>query len=453
MVGANERNKMSGVSLQSKDTIALARLPAEILQNIVSYLGARDLARLSSTCRLLFVHATDEALWARLVNANLPVKIDSPGSFGSFRDLYAAYHPCWFIPRNKIWFSDVEHTGKLVLARFDQRRGVIEGFRLVAEKGPDEVQQWELDPNVLIETFEPKVRLWLDDPVLYLPRAPPGRCRYLRGEVRMPMSAELQSVYSSFSLCSANIPSDLSEVAPEDVWPPVTIPSENRVIRFSTRDGRWGQRGTQVHLDSMSESAFRVRKWAHFMNLTIFPVGSSQENVQTFATLDPSLYTPTKEKPYQGIWVGEYSLHGCEFLLFLQRDKEAAVSGHPSVGSSPSSSEQTSNEADGSSQLFASNDDSNDSEPVEQGRLEAIKLTGDPNVPRGQISFVAEDIGPDGLIRIADEDMFKGARVVRSKGHVASLNFTDGVLTFYQCGFLSSNAKFLTCSRDFRSIH
>jgi hypothetical protein len=39
------------------------------------------------------------------------------------------------------------------------------------------------------------------------------------------------------------------------------------------------------------------------------------EEVYTYATLDPKLYTPTEEKPYRGIWVGDYSGHGCEFLL------------------------------------------------------------------------------------------------------------------------------------------
>lgn len=73
--------------------------------------------------------------------------------------------------------------------------------------------------------------------------------------------------------------------------------------------------------------------------------------------------------------------------------------------------------------------------PVEEGedgscagRLEAIKLTGDPNVPRGEYTWVAEDIGPDGLLRVADEKIFKGARVVRSLGHSAARNFRNGTV-------------------------
>ena len=60
------------------------------------------------------------------------------------------------------------------------------------------------------------------------------------------------------------------------------------------------------------------------------------------------------------------------------------------------------------------------------GRLEAVKLTGDPNVPRGEYTWIAEDIGSKGLIRIAHEQVFKGARVVKSLGHVAEREFRNG---------------------------
>ncbi|KAL1966358.1 hypothetical protein VTN77DRAFT_4500 [Rasamsonia byssochlamydoides] len=440
MFAATDRNNMlSDPESPSKGT-TLLDLPAEILHQILSYLSATDLACVSSTCRTLSEHGNSDLLWADLVNANLPVKIKDPGPFDSFRSLYSAHHPYWFVPRNKIWFSDEEHTGKLILARYDNRRGVIEGFRLVAEKGPEHIEQWEWDPTVLMETFTPKVRLWLDDPVLLLENptcAPPRQRPYLDREFRMPMAAESQGIYSSFLLCYGNVPENHPAVQKKQVWPPVTIPSENRVYCSRRGNGPGEQWDNQPDLGPVSESAFRVRKWARFqMDLPIFPAGT-QANLATFATLDPALYTPTKEKPYQGIWVGDYSFHGCEFLLFVQRDKEATESGpesdqFPAGSPSASSSLEDGNEGGDSlpqESLTASgsndvgNDTSNDDKVGEQGRLEGIKLTGDPNVPRGEISFVAEDIGPDGLIRVAEEKNFRGARIVRSKGHIASRNF------------------------------
>jgi hypothetical protein len=63
---------------------------------------------------------------------------------------------------------------------------------------------------------------------------------------------------------------------------------------------------------------------------------------------------------------------------------------------------------------------------IYRGRLEAIKLTGDPQIPRGEYSFIAKDIGDEGLVRIANEDQFKGARIVKSKAQLADRNFTEG---------------------------
>ena len=68
------------------------------------------------------------------------------------------------------------------------------------------------------------------------------------------------------------------------------------------------------------------------------------------------------------------------------------------------------------------------------GRIEAIKLTGDPNIPRGEYTFIAPDIGPNGLIRVATEEMFKGARIVKSVGHIAARGFREGTLYTHYIG-------------------
>ena len=66
-----------------------------------------------------------------------------------------------------------------------------------------------------------------------------------------------------------------------------------------------------------------------------------------------------------------------------------------------------------------------DEERTYQGRLEAIKLTGDPNVPRGEITFLAKD-----LSNIVDgppaDPRFQGSRAVHSQGHIADTGFISG---------------------------
>ncbi|KAL1858620.1 hypothetical protein Plec18170_002822 [Paecilomyces lecythidis] len=409
-------------------------LPPEIIDQILSYVSARDLACASTTCRTLANHGYNELLWADIVNANLPTKIDTPGPFPSFRSLYVAHHPYWFLPRNKLWFSDSAHMGNLILTRYDNRRGVIEGYRVVAEKRSVQFQTWEYDSDVVIQSFTPRVRLWLDDPVILLKNttcAPLSRRQYLHGEIRMPMPLESQHVYNSLSLCTEEIP-PAERTSPDKQWPPLTIPSRNRVYRNGAVHWQeWDSRPQNIR--QVSESAFRVRRWAHFrMGLPIFAAGSS-ETMSTYATLEPELYTPTREKPYQGIWVGDYSDHGCEFLLFLQRDKgSVSSSSNIEQAGEESQSHAPGNEAteDGETQADGL---------IQKGSLEAIKLTGDPNVPRGEISWISEDIGPGGLVRIAEEEPFRGARMVRSRGHVAHIGFIDDK-------FLSS--QLILISRD-----
>jgi hypothetical protein len=198
------------------------------------------------------------------------------------------------------------------------------------------------------------------------------------------------------------------------------------------------------------------------------------EDVTTWGTLSAECYTPTRQKPWQGIWCGDYAGHGCEFLVVMQPDeprplperaesvlraaqREGSVSSGDSWSTAPSIQEEwdedgwdddttadenmVEDEGDddmedsiatlhaspihSATQLTEDQDDYRD-ETVYRGRLEAVKLTGDPNIPRGEYTFIAPDIGPSGLIRVADEELFKGARIVKSVGHIAARGFRDG---------------------------
>jgi hypothetical protein len=65
-------------------------------------------------------------------------------------------------------------------------------------------------------------------------------------------------------------------------------------------------------------------------------------------------------------------------------------------------------------------------ERVYRGSIEAIKLTGDPNVPRGEYTFISDDISRAGFVRTATEVKFRGARIVKSRGHIAATMFRNG---------------------------
>jgi hypothetical protein len=475
---------------QENSVSRLLSLPAELIHNVLQFLEPTCLVDVGLTCRWLHDQLND-SLWRPHVNEQLPLPLSTPAPFSSFRHLYASHHPYWFLTRHKIWFSDSEPNGKLLLARYDARRACIEAYAIVAEPGLRRRYHWEHNQDVSIHTFNPNVRLDLNSPVLKLdpgnPRNPArlldhdddqqtGPLPPLSREIIMDCSAPA-GLFTSFMLAR-----DLPEVAIAPgtrVWPPQRIPALSRTRNASTRAFQPLAHRPST-LDEVSQTTFRLRKWVEFtgrrhsssimalgahtaLGFGAFPptimntAGAAMtvrmgEEVSTYATLPPSCYTADKRKPWQGIWCGDYSGHGCEFLLVLQPDKaeerplpdgmnhmlEWLATGHYrrySDTSDTSSSSYTSAQKDQESPSNHTRSvpdtlDTTDEHDVYSGRIEAIKLTGDPHIPRGEYTFIAPNIGDGGLVRIADEDIFKGARVVRSAGHVANVGFTAGETFF-----------------------
>lgn len=146
------------------------------------------------------------------------------------------------------------------------------------------------------------------------------------------------------------------------VWPPLTIPADGRTSIGDVQ-------GDEV-LDKVVKIS--IEKW-HNWNLSKYKLA---------AVLERELWTPTEESPWRGIWAGDYGPHGIEFLLF-----HSHVEG---IGE------------------------------CRKNGIRAIKLTGDPHVPRGELSFIVPD--PTEVLRFDD---IGGNEVAVSKalGQVADLGF------------------------------
>lgn len=506
----------------------LLELPAELIHHILTFLPRLDLASIAQTCRVLLAQSLDDQIWQPIVNSNLSTPITDPRPCSSFRDLYVAHHPHWFLPRQKIWFADNEPSGKLLVVRYDPIKGHIIGHQVVASRGVHTLEFWEKDPEVIIHSFNPKIQLGLDQAVLKLevgsPRTEDAGSSYPsdRGyassslyskEILMDTFVQA-GLYGSFMLSRALPEAAISSATA--VWPPLHIPADART-RNASRDAYNSSGHRPTKLAEVSEHTFRLRKWVEYTGRRASPslmsftspnglsaaLGISgpyfnsrsgpgmsirmPEDITTYASLPERCYTPTQKKPWRGIWCGDYSGHGCEFLVLLQPDKEDERplpegmdwlrqwfrGGRRDSASSDSSytsavedlhvevREDWNAEARGSMRegIFEAQPTSTASsstaqvingfrkvtdvphergiqqveeeqeEDVYSGRIEAVKLTGDPNIPRGEYTFIAPDIGE--TLRVADEEIFRGARVVRSAGHIAGRGFREGILSMF----------------------
>ncbi|KAL8748388.1 MAG: hypothetical protein Q9184_007340 [Pyrenodesmia sp. 2 TL-2023] len=299
----------------------LTVLPAEIIYEILTFLSPVSLTSLTRTCKLLRAHALTDSLWARFVRENVPHQPNlgyHPAE--SWKDLYTSLHPYWFLTKNKFWFSDKAHsggtmTGNLVVIRYDPRRQCIEGLRMVAKHGVHSFESWDWKPEVIIHTFNPRVELWGDDPIVRIDPGCYAQQNSVNGEVLM-QTGRASGVKSMISLCHG-LPPHLQSNAMA-LWPPQIIPVRERV-RNESRHLFRGEGHRPNSLSEVSENTFRIRKWVEFGGQGS-PLGVHiGEDVMTFSTVPEEYYTATKEKPWQGIWVGDYSVSDCPSHLPLKR--------------------------------------------------------------------------------------------------------------------------------------
>ncbi|CAK7206167.1 hypothetical protein SEUCBS139899_008952 [Sporothrix eucalyptigena] len=686
------------------------KLPGELLDAILALLEPRDLARVAQVCKALRERALADHWWIRFIQRNLPSVCGPvsatplPAHVRSFHELYVAHEARWFLPRHKIWISGPDMVGKVVLVRYDPRRACIEGYQLVAISRRAQTFDWPTNPSVVVQAFEPEVRIHLDRPILkldaHLPEVAPlstsilpqrpaqedkgkgkekatgfpqGPIDSADAEEQPPQKKPKISFYQppgtsfSWDAYAYAISSDTPAIGPicprirpvmmdldggspyvpnpsrirrqfifgrplhrdvavvggvdsvhprnynrsadpgmfgpiigtpgyDDVdghvddfadwrrpyrsrrstipypqytiWPPPELPAPHRVRSTEITPHHYprGPVGQPRLRSDVSERAFHIRTWLEASAVdiprmfaavmasppplsdatiaaadtpeaaasnavteavitTIAPYGSSllrangtfttteadvassvaaaaaateeaeassssagastevsssaattsaqpvppedtapsapvsttditsiamplnkmvRDTLETYATIDPHYYTPTEDRPFRGLFVGDYSAHGCEFLLVYQSDdvlkmptNENAEGG--GYGGGGESDEDTSSSSSGSASAVAPVDDlprftgESDGDYAQRlrdhriyrGSIRAIKLTGDPNVPRGEVSFLAPDLGPNGLDRVIHEEPFANVRMVKSRGHIAGTRFIN----------------------------
>jgi len=268
---------------------------------------------------------------------------------------------------NRLW------TGYILLSIYNSETGVIDLTNIVATRlggnHREDSVPWSRDESISVATFDPQVSLWTS-PLLSFDNTVLDP-----NDNEIKPSMRERSFYCSLLRASAVPPE--AQVLSKKYWPPPHIPAAQRT------DSSCEDKPSRA--DAI-DSAFHIRKWIMFGGMPVPGVVMSSNGidsqVETFATISEEHYTPDKDHPYRGIWVGDYSTHGCEFILFHQETPT---------------------------------------------KLKAVKITGDLNVPCGEITFVVDDLRA--VIRIADEREWPGAKVISAKGQIALQLFRDSKKT------------------------
>jgi hypothetical protein len=211
------------------------------------------------------------------------------------------------------------------------------------------------------------------------------------------------------------------------VWPPHALPAPGRTRNMSINNYYSIGHRPQT-LAEISQNVFRLSQVSSWHRLGPDADFSRRHDLmETWGTISREAYTPTKQKPFRGIWVGDYNGHGAEFVAFLQPGPEDYVK-------VPAHAIEVINRLDDlDSRQFSEEDLSGLIEERFEGAqisgpLMGVKITGDVNVPRGQYSFIVSDIGPKGTLKITGEHSFTGVRVVRGVAHVAGRLLSHGKL-------------------------
>ncbi|KAL5612286.1 hypothetical protein BROUX41_000175 [Berkeleyomyces rouxiae] len=427
---------------ETRQTCTLALLPTELLLHVLEYLAPAELIMLARTSQTFNRLTKSDLVWQPRIQENVPhTRVASlPPGFTSFFELWRALRDQWFVARHKIWFCDVEVTGKLIVARYDTRRGCIEANQVVAvnrARDQDAISGFE---NVEIHPFDPRVSLHMDNSIITLrasdSRHPNRDVSRFEPEITMSRSGSIEALASSFV---ASRPAQKKQKnhphSPYGtLWPPASIPTPLEQSTLGVAASMYPASTSttadtscipRTHVEASSHT-FHLRSWlqmSHSIHAWGIPsaigpgyhssmnVGAMMgETLATYATLAPDLYVPTPTRPFRGLWVGDYRGHGCEFVLIVQPDLPDATDSELRLTRQGGEDDETWQKRRLDARVY-------------RGPLMAVKLTGDVNIPRGKFTFTVSDLGPRGYVGPSPEPRFKNARVVRSRGQIAQPSY------------------------------
>jgi hypothetical protein len=456
----NENCVIFGALSNTRMTLTLLTIPTELIATIVAHLEPEDLALTSQTCHQLRVFCLDDKNWRRhiqdIVPYKLPPKVPTregvdrlvlqnlirPGNVTSWLDVWRGFHHFWFILKRRLWISDRNPNGDLIIALFELNTLQIKGYRLIAQNSfdaPPAISYSERDTHVAIPSFDPVLTRHRESFTITHPGPwtstyvyPLDGMSYSHRDGNLPPEIRCSTPTNyAARVVKIILARDLPLVAigrTTSVWPPLSLPGSNRVRNPNL--GPSASMGLSYHVDYESRGyrpGTMVEKSVDAFRLTSSPqtvsighgrvVGISHSSGESLAAIHESVLYPTAEKPFQGIWIGDYNGHGNEFVLFQQPGgNDSTYFEMPEHARSVLSKIE---------EEFPVIEQPEQMDSPYKGPLIGVKLTGDRNVPRSEYTVIVPNLAK--VLRVANERSFKDALVVRALAHLAGDMFTNGM--------------------------
>lgn len=425
---------------------SLASLPGEVHQQVLSYLPGSALTALCLTCRYFNSLLTDDLIWRATVLHPMhnrsafaehggklfdtyihPSRAaddhrddDAVGSDGdvdeddrnsmrdysydkthirgpryrTWRDLYQsvfAEHG-WMLGT---WHGNDEWTGQLIEVDYNPETGFIECYRLQPFAHFSFPTRFSRDRSVIWRDFRPDLRARGE--VLF--RAGRGSERHrqagddilrrLVGLADGEIDAQLLEQHSVELFWTRRQDDEAGIAENEDdggigitysrpVWPTKYMPCPERIIlsKLDHQSHRREWESWSEHLFTLSRPVFNPMSLITPSSLPI-PLPTHTTLFSRLPTADPGS-VPAGFEGWQGLFMGDYSAHGPE-LLYLD---------YPTPHT-----------------------------------IRAVKVTGDPNIPRGEVSWQVDNLRR--VKRICDEEEWPGARAFDGLGHVSPHGYSD----------------------------
>ncbi|KAI5858417.1 hypothetical protein BZA05DRAFT_381144 [Tricharina praecox] len=267
-----------------------------------------------------------------------------------YRALVASLHEhLWLRPR--LWWSDQNCSGHLVTTFFELETETITLHTILAPRFPPNVKKWSRDPSVPVSSPATRVSRW---PASLLSVNSHSKPDPRTGEIVefIPDSPIAVSLFRVLAI-PAGPPSSSSKF----LWPPSSVPAT--VDRCANSESFDAGTYRAPYPSFASADLFRFRRELRH--------GTTQMRgeIETLSAIPASWYTPTRARPLRGIFIADIPDYGYQMLLFLQ----------PTTAT-----------------------------------IDAVKLTGDTDLPRGKVLFTVRDL--ENIVRVADDSEWPGARVV-----------------------------------------